>query len=335
MIIAVSQRLHSVHVFFQQQLENIKSRTITIAQNVFSTITSPIRFFGRFIDREVYHYKSKRNTIPYMTSEAAKKYLPLVGLTATSYEKNDFSWSEPLVKIINPMTLKINPAGMQKNDHCLFDPTTGLKVYIATNSKNELIFCFGSSGSGGDKDVQGFKKFQMQTNQRWATFGSFLGFNPRMYEQAVEVVEAIKNDLQYADEKVVLTGHCLAGEVASYVSLRTRIKAVVFNSLPLGAGLQAKISNNSLKEAKKYITHLSAERDFTSDFYGIETVDKFFHFFGIRTPGNFGERYFINCPYSSILQKHGFILGTMMHHTGYNVRMKPSEIPQDEIERLK
>lgn len=311
-----------------QKYEPLNKLSVAV-QAVFSTLCAPVKFFGRYIDKEAYHFKSLRENFPLMNPQEAKQYLPLVGLTASSYAKNDFSWSEPLVKIINPMTLNIQlPVGVMRNDRCLFDPSTGLKVYIARNCKHELIFCFGSLGS--NNETKGLRSAQMIFSQHWANLGSLFGFNPRIYEQACEVVNAVKNNLNIADDKVVLTGHCLGGKIASYVSLRAKIKAVVFNSLPMGAGLQNVIGNSTLKEAHKYTTHISVERDYASDFYGLERIDKIFNFFRIRTPGNFGARYFINCPFNSLFAKHGYIVGSLLHHTGFNVH-KPTEIPFDKI----
>ena len=97
--------------------------------------------------------------------------------------------------------------------------------------------------------------------------------------------------------------------------------------MPIGAGFQFKLGSKALSEADSYVKHLVIKGDFVSDTSPVPDV--ILSGLGIRTPGNFGEKYRILSAYKESDKTHNFVLGSMMQHLGYDKRAKPKDVFKD------
>lgn len=253
-------------------------------------------------------------------------------------------WLDPYgLKVISPKEMGLDLAGLSEhievNDRRFLDPESGLKVMMVTN-EDEVIIAFGAAGAAKNEFVDAennpsWKKLERHiwNNIVWA---NLFGASPEIYRQADKLYTAIKDHEALKGKKITLVGHCLGGSLASYVGLKHGVQVNGFNTLAFGAGIQKEIGDERLKEANKYLTHISISKDFFSDCPKSSIVDRMVNLMGIRTPGNFGKHYTVpayeeyNNPkdgnsLSRVNQDriHNFYVGSMMAHVGFSNRDKP------------
>jgi starch synthase len=192
------------------------------------------------------------------------------------------------------------------------------------------VIAFGARGSAtselqDDRQIEAIRK-----NQAYSGAGNFFGGNPAIYHHASKVIELIKNSRLAEGKKISLTGQSLGGSLAEYAGLRLAIPTFCFNSFPLGVGLQSELGSESLAQADKYVTHISAENDLFSDNKVSRVIDRVVNLFGLKTPGNFGQRFSIPSAYKDTLSTHSYVLGNIMHHLDYDTRCLPKDIIKAE-----
>lgn len=283
-------------------------------------------------------------------------YFPHAG-AINAVHASDHSWIEPLgYETIEPkslnLKLKDSFEGLQPNQKCFFDERTGLKITTFIKDK-EVIFTIGTVGSSRS-EIQDSK---VHRKIMWQMAGdaiyNFLGGNPTLYRQADQFIQSVMQNPFFSDKKISLTGHCFGASVAAYLGIKHQIKTICFNSFPIGAGLQMDIGPAKLDQSDDFVTHITARNDYTSDFPFIHFIDLPLSLIGIRTPGNFGKRYYIPSAYhstywSSIVHPiknfhnfhntHRFILGSMMKCIGQDRKTKIQDIVttlfQKNIERI-
>jgi hypothetical protein len=276
-----------------------------------------------FFDKKSYHYGTQKK----LTAIELKPYLKYAATSAASF-KNDPKWLEGLninfhCFSLNEIDLKNIPGKIIIQNAVLFDPDSGLKVLVAEN-ENEVIVSFGARDSlSTEIDIKCQK--QIKDDQFNTAALNLLGANSAIYEQASAVITALQKSEKLKNKQWVLVGQSFGGGLAQYVGIKKQIRTVCFNSIALGAGLQKNLGDSLLAQSDEFITHISAENDILSDFPFINVIDRFFSLIGIRTPGNFGQRFSIPSAYSSIKGTHNYILGSIMKHLGYTTRCLPQE----------
>lgn len=260
-----------------------------------------------------------------MTREKAIEMLPYVGLVAYVHSCHD-TWSAPFGwSPISPESFCLHYPNVVGNDHCFLNQSSGLKVSLLERG-NEVAVVFGAVGSlKGENKGKKNCLTSLYSPQAHNTVSNLSGIIPQLHLEAEGFVDTLLSHPRLYGKKVVFVGQCSAGSIASYVALKRGEKAICFNSLQLGAGLQYRIGTERLKKADQFVTHVSVAGDFLSYGKVTNTFDRALSFLGIRTPGNFGEKYELPSAYTSQMDTHEYVNGSFMQFLGYSQRDKPTD----------
>jgi hypothetical protein len=285
----------------------------------------------------IYQFRAKT-----LSKEEVKKYIIYCSATMACFKQdtqdqnysNFGSWIDRFgFKLYQPTNNNHSnlPGSVQVMDRCYFDPRSGLKAVILYDD-NEVILCFGSNRAGENEMSTKKERDKMEKTIITDATKNLLGAKVQIYAQADALFQVIKQ--QFKDKKIVLTGQCFGGSLASYVALKNQVCCIGFNTLPLGVGQQQDIGKDRLNLANKYCVHISAKGDYLSDFFVVKPIDRFLCFIGIRTPGIFGVRYKIPSAYKQIIQTHIYIMGSIMHYLGYPKTSRPAILKNEDVVRV-
>lgn len=333
---AVSRnRSHSEPVLAVSKVSPILEKIKKIARKILEIITFPLRYLGAknwsipglivrtpillfkriFLNQPLtkaqffgagYHHSSG----PRLSKEQTKELLRYAayGLVPFRYEQD--KWAEPFgAKIIPPADLAVDlsqlPGLIRTTEQAFFDKESLFKAVVLEDA-HELVVSFGAMHSHWPEFSDPKEAKAKSHKQLPSTIASYVGHSPFQYQQAEALVRQLKQVAQKRGKRLVLTGQSLAGSLASYAALKNQVKAVCFNSVQLGAGLQYEIGDAKLAQADKFLTQISVDNDPLSNLPGTTTVDHILSRLGIRTPGNFGKRYRIPSAFKGMREAHDF-----------------------------
>ena len=164
---------------------------------------------------------------------------------------------------------------VDKEKGYLYDKSTGLTAYLlqspASEEPKEIRLIFGGTTSG--KKTGGLaKRFICNgkfTLAQWkSNIQNALGLKiPGNFEQAKElttrVADSLKGHSQYADSKLILTGHSKGGAEATYAALSQDdpLEARVFSAAELHQKLLDTIPEKNLKQAKELVAVVNIKGD--------------------------------------------------------------------------
>lgn len=335
--------------------EKIKNFVVPIFQAFIQTVTFPLRYLGSkswslpgllfsapyklykklpFFENTGYsknfkkHLTSPNHLMPYY------KYLTASALS----HDNDQKWISGLNLNLHSFVgaqidVKSISAHTEQHQFSIMDPHTGLKVQIVENDE-EAIISFGASGSCHcDIDDENVQKW-LNITQKVTTLGNFIGYTPKIFEQACRAVDALSNAGCLTGKKVSLTGQNFGGTLAAYVALKKQLPAVCFNTIPFGVGVQYHLGNDLLSQADKYVTHLIAKNEILSDPRFTSIPDQVMGLIGLRTPGNFGQRFSFPSAYSNIIETHSYVMGSFRKILGFkSINTKTTE-PENLVSEI-
>lgn len=255
--------------------------------------------------------------------EAVKHYVRLQSPLAASYA-NRWAWLDASgYKLINSKDVPVPlPKGVIAKDTCFFNPRNGLKIAFFQN-KEETVVAFGAIFSGNVELSNKRQQSRLVLRQHLYAFSAVFGGMPSSYRQADQIIRNLKDSGYFEGKKVILTGQCLGGGIASYAGLRNKIPTLCANTLLMGAGLQKRVGIETLREAKKYVTHVSTRGDYISNNRIFHIFDRCLSFIGVRTPGNFGNRFYIPSAFKSPAQNHAEIQSCALAYMGYSRHARP------------
>ncbi|MDR3624705.1 MAG: hypothetical protein P4L16_06155 [Chlamydiales bacterium] len=247
-----------------------------------------------------------------------REYLKHLACACYSYMgKNE--WIEGILSVVDVSNFSCD---LEIKDNFLFDRKLGLKLVLLESENNEVFIAFGAYDACAALLEDKKARKEAINAQSLAIAGNYVGITPEIFKKAYQVVEQLKGKLEGKGKKVVLVGQSFGGILAQYVGLKSRVQAVCFNSIPLGAGLQWDLGERALEDTD-HVIHISAENDYVSDNRALAPVDYFVNtILGFKTPGNFGKRYSIPSAYADTFSIHTHIPGSMVHFLGHDVRSK-------------
>jgi hypothetical protein len=149
-----------------------------------------------------------------------------------------------------------------------------------------------------------------------------LGGEDASYDNLEKIFTQLQKNPKFQGIKWRFAGQSLGGAYAQYLALRTKQRAICFNSFPIGAGLQAKIPAETLNRAQQYCTHFVVEKDPFNNNCLTTTVDRALSAMGVRTPGSFGRCLTIPSAYKNFEHTHNYVLGSLCNYLGYDKRME-------------
>lgn len=262
--------------------------------------------------------------------EESKNYLRYVSYGLLPFRHEEDKWAEPFGgKIVAPTTLGIDfskiPGQVEAKEKSFFDSNNLFKT-VVIEDENEMVVTFGPlSSHWHDFDNSDTAKTRVY-KLVFSTLLGFAGLDSLQYQQADAIVEQLKERAKQKNKTLVLTGQSLAGALASYAGLKHEVKAICFNSVQLGAGAQYSLGSNRLAKADEFVTHVNVKNEFLFATPLFNVFDKAVSTLGIRTPGNFGQRFHIPSAFDSGRAAHDYPIKSFMKHIGYNQEFLPNQL---------
>ncbi len=189
------------------------------------------------------------------------------------------------------------------------------RYYAATQRRDEMWLPSGSrSLIDYEKDGLKFRIFE-EKDQIQVVYGALgaaekgswkknlldsiwnvVGGCPKIYKRAHQMYLEVRR--QYPDlfvkKRVIFSGICLGGSLATYVGLKEGKEVHGLNSLGIGPGLMWDIGRDRLRKAAELVIQFSVEGDFASaPITPLRLLDWIVNFLGIRTIGVIGKCYII------------------------------------------
>lgn len=249
-------------------------------------------------------------------------------------------------KIITELEIDDSLVKANEDSGCFFNKKSGLKIAIMERmipGQEAVIISFGSQ-SAFKKEVRSLEDRRLQSRLYWRgwenSISNEFGIVPSFSVEADKLIGKIKALPQFTGKKIVLTGLCSGGALASFLALKHQLYAFCVNSRPLGAWAQRELGWKVLQNAQERVTYVLVEGDIlsTPSFWTlpIQFLDKVCTFIGIRTPGRFGKRYLVSPPkeYSKQEQKHAWVSGIFMNLFGYPIDKTPTQLPLEQLQAL-
>jgi hypothetical protein len=206
------------------------------------------------------------------------------------------------------------PDGWKLARDTWYNPQSGLKISFLQKG-DELMLPIGS-----------IEAKELAPKRNKCIRQSLLGQDIEIFKEADKVFADLSSDPLLKGKKVTLVGACFGAAIASYVALKHKTPAVCFNSFPMGVAQQQDVGNERLREASKYVTHISAKGCYTSDMPAYRVIDRGLSALGFRIPGWFGNRFRIPSAYSAMQDTHAYFIGSVMEHLGHDKRTKPVDL---------
>lgn len=284
------------------------------------------KFFGTG-----YHHSSG----PRLSKEETKEMLRYMSYSLVPFRYNQDKWAEPYgAKIIPPTDLPVNlskiPGHVQIHENSFFDKNNFFKA-VVLEDEHELVVTFGALHSHWPEVANQKEAKKKAFKPLPSIIANYFGHSPLQYKQADAFVEQLKKIAQDKGKRLVLTGQSLAGSLASYAALKHEVKAIGFNSVQFGAGLQYDIGDAKLAQADKYLTQISVDNDLLNNLPGATSIDHVLSRLGVRTPGTFGKRYRIPSVFKSMRKAHDFPMKCVMNYIGYDQNTKANELKPEDV----
>lgn len=268
-----------------------------------------------------------------LTKQELKPFLKYACMAA-SVHSSDPDWVKLFgYTLISPkeMSLPGLPQSVEARENCFFNPRTGLKMALYQKD-DQLLIGFGVITGGDSEAVNDADKKRLRDSLLNVAIANIAGIQPSLFDDANELFLLVKEHQKIRDKKITLVGQCFGASLTSYLALQHQIKGICMNPLPIGVGVQYKLGSDRLMQADKYLTHICAKGDYTSDQpLPLNILDTFVNFIGFRTPGNFGKKVHIPSAYEKGWDTHRFMIGSMMAYLGYNNRIHPSDLDLQEF----
>ncbi|MCX6990122.1 MAG: glycogen/starch synthase [Chlamydiae bacterium] len=259
-----------------------------------------------------------------LSQEEARAYVNPLAIIAYTHN-GDTSWIEPLG--IRPAQLsdkECEEIGIQKDGTRYVDTKTKVSFSITEQGDNLYLSITGAKSQHWSSLFNGTAD-PKESKETFATVGAILGSSSEFCEDLDKLFLRLKQNPKWNRKKWTLLGQSRGGGYAQYIALKNKQQAICFNSVPMGAGLQAEIPPEILNNADRYCTHLCVEGDLYNDNPYLSPFDRALSTLGIKTPGSFGHCYSIPSAYKSSGDTHSYVLGSLFSYLGYDKRCKMSE----------
>jgi hypothetical protein len=163
--------------------------------------------------------------------------------------------------------------------------------------KREIMVCFWGLGNEAKLQIGKLDKLQVGIQSHLAAVGDFAGKVQPSAIQAAKVGEILKEVAEKSKLTPIVMGHSHGGGLAQCAALSNGIKAVAFNSRPMGAGMRRFIGLDKLTENAKNITQFSVKGDILTGLPGLNLLPVIFErLTGIMVPRNIGTGYRLPFP---------------------------------------
>lgn len=259
-----------------------------------------------------------------LTADEAKPYLRYAAAIKGIHGLCD-EWTSPfgyapliIDDQIDPSEL---PGDVRIQDQYLIDEKTGLFVELV-EKEEEILVVFSTYlppwliENKELQDKQGSIKWKMILQQ-------MVGGCPLVFDQAASIVASVQKIAEEQGKEVTAVGECKSGTLAAYASLKEDARAVCFNSLGIGPGLQRQIGDEQINKNSSKIRNFCVKDDYVADNLLVKIIDRILSFFHLRTAAVFGnvpvER--IPSAYQESMKKtHNFTIGNLLVFLGYDKR---------------
>ncbi len=193
---------------------------------------------------------------------------------------------------IRNIATKLTDMGFKQYEGLFYHVDSGNVFSLFYDKENnEVLFSFSFLGVGGQIPEVGMR---LMITRVLSVIGDWLGGIPAAATQAMEIGKMVKEAVQDSDITPVMLGHSHGGGIAQCAALANNLKAVVFNSRPIGAGVRRYIGQNTVAENSKQVTAFSVKSDCLTDNKAINHLGMAFErILGIITPRSVGTGYYL------------------------------------------
>lgn len=245
-------------------------------------------------------------------------------------------------ELLDPQTLGIELEGSETwTQTCLYDPKAALKAIVAHDrAQNEWVLVFGAQncleapiplracGESASPRAAEQEPDEPVAREVVVPNGKFLGrfqiamglFNllggrSPCYMQAASLAARLQRAAEAHGVALRCVGQSLGGSLATYAALRAQVPATVFNPIALGAGLQAELGEQCLKQGAERIDVFTAASDWASDPHWVmRSLTEGMNVLGVRTAAVVGRQWVVPSAYDSAGASHDFIVGTFSNN---------------------
>ncbi|MFQ5730145.1 MAG: hypothetical protein ACE5GN_07270, partial [Waddliaceae bacterium] len=198
-----------------------------------------------------YHFFPEKKLSP----DELRPYVKYALANASVHKSDSKYVEEEGFSVVSPVEFQPCPFGnIEAREKCFFDPKTGLKIAVFEKG-DEVIVAFGALKSS-ESEIGGNENENKRLYKKGLRDGAsnLCGTVPDIYRQACAFTENLMRTPGMQNKKITLSGQCLGGSLASYIALKHKLKAVCYNPLAMGGGLQRDIGKDALRNAEDYIT---------------------------------------------------------------------------------
>lgn len=216
-------------------------------------------------------------------------------VSAREIEANTFTFEHSLTlkRISDKLTKEMGFLVDGKGMYC--HPKTGSVFYLVFDKeKNEIVVCFMGLGAHECVDVEEATQREVALEAVKAAGTDWFGGIPPSARQAIEIGKMLKEATKDTSIIPILVGHSHGGGLAQTGAVANGIKAVVFNSRPMGAGTRRYIGQFTVAKNSKNITTFSGKGDWLSGNKAINMLAiAFERLIGIPVPRSVGTGYYL------------------------------------------
>lgn len=178
---------------------------------------------------------------------------------------------------------------------------------IYDTERNEIVICFMGLGNHRSFDISdGKTKQKLRVESYKAAGADWFGGIPPSARQAIEIGKMLKDLTEGTQIKPVMVGHSHGGGLAQAGAVANGIKAIVFNSRPMGAGTRRYIGQSKIATNSQNIVTFSGRGDWLSGIVIVNYLAVIFErLTGIPVPRSVGTGYHLpNLPGESKRKYH-------------------------------
>lgn len=211
---------------------------------------------------------------------------------------------------------KLFDLGLESNENGYYSSAkTGTVIRLVLDpEKKEISACFYGLKQGDPET-----RAKIKGRNVFAAMREFFGGVPEAATQAAAIGAAIKEVAAEMGFNAVMIGHSHGGGLAQAAALPNDLKAVVFNSRPMGAGVR-RLYQDKLPTSADKITAFSGKGDWLGGNRVMNSLSRFLERIGITAPRTIGQGY--NLPEAPGAERRSAISRLNFQHSKFFEQLK-------------
>lgn len=208
-------------------------------------------------------------------------------IQARIYHKHTPILKEITSIFIHTMGFKIDPNGNY------YHTETGTCFNLIYDiERREIIVCFMGLNTYHHLTIEDSEKKQLDKASKYAAVSEVLGYTPSSIPQAIQIGKVLKEFSGDATHLTsIMVGHSHGGGLAQTASVANGLKAIIFNSRPIGSAAKNLIGQELINQHSNKITAFSVKGDWLTDKQSTLSISSIFE--NVLGVSNIGQGYFL------------------------------------------